>query len=173
MAGGPKLSRKQTEAIAALLASATHEKAAEQVGINDATLRRWMAQPAFQAAYDAARAQVLDGTITLLLRLNSLATVTLHRNLSCGKPGVEVRAALGILEMSLRALDYGRLAADLQQLRNEVEGLRNGRGDDAARGRPAAAAPFCNGAAPDGGTYDPGSDPPGPGGDFRAGGPAG
>src|SRR5262249_32781889 len=143
MPGGPKLTRKQEQAVSALLSEATHERAAERVGISDATLRRWLLLPAFRAAYDRAREQILEGTITLLLRLNNSAAETLSRNLHCGKPGVEVRAAAAILDISLKALDYGRLAAELASLRRDVEEIKNGHLDHARTG-----GTFANGTVP-------------------------
>jgi hypothetical protein len=62
MAGhGEKLSGKQEQAIQALLACPTIKKAAEQVGVNESTLRGWLKRPVFAAAYREVRRQLLEG----------------------------------------------------------------------------------------------------------------
>ena len=47
---GEKLTRKQEQAIACLLAEATLTAAASHCGIGEATLRRWLRDPQFEAA---------------------------------------------------------------------------------------------------------------------------
>ena len=51
---GEKLTRKQDAAIGALLSQPTISAAAQSVGLGEATLRRWLKDPGFLAAYRSA-----------------------------------------------------------------------------------------------------------------------
>jgi hypothetical protein len=113
---GERLSRKQEQAIAALLEQPTIEQAAATVGVNEKTLRLWRKRPDFQAAFLAARRQIVDTTTTRLQQLGIAAVLALHRNLNCGKPSVEVRCVEIILQYSLKAVELGDLLLRVEQL---------------------------------------------------------
>lgn len=124
---GEKLSRKREAAITALLTCATIGKAAEVAGVSERTLRSWLQQPEFRAAYRTARRQVVEAAVAHLQRASGAAVRTLRRNLSCGKSAVEVRAALGILEQSMKGVELidleERMAAlEAAEREKEVEG---------------------------------------------------
>jgi hypothetical protein len=150
---GSKLSRKQEQAIAALLLEPTVEAAAVKVGVGYRTLKGWLRQPAFQAAYRNARRAVVDEAVTIAQKLTTRAAVTLGRNMDCGRPGDENRAALGIWSIVHRSDELDVLAEQLAELRQQVEELQRERRDDATRG--GATAGDAGGAA-DGGTSGPG-----------------
>jgi hypothetical protein len=116
MSGGAKLSRSQERAIAALLSEPTIEAAAARAKISPRTLAYWLKQPAFAAAYRQARQQLVEHAVTLLQRTTSLAVATLCRNLSCGKPGVEVNAANSILQHSTAAIEQFDILSRLEAL---------------------------------------------------------
>src|SRR5688500_1905615 len=105
MAGGPKLEAKQEQAIAALLEERTQADAAAKVGISERGLRNWLADETFLAAYRQARRQVVEHALARLQHASGEAVETLRSNLSCGDPGPANRAALGILEHSIKALE--------------------------------------------------------------------
>jgi hypothetical protein len=89
MSGLEKITRKQEAAIGFLLTERTQEKAAEKAGVSPATLRRWLRQPAFIAAYRQARRVVVEGAFGQVQRATSNAVRTLVRNLRCGNPSVD------------------------------------------------------------------------------------
>jgi hypothetical protein len=169
---GEKLSRKREQAIAALLTAATVEAAAAAAGVGERTLRGWMQQPAFSRAYQDARRLVVETALTRLQQVSGDAVETLRRNLTCKKPAAEIRAALGILDLAVRAVEIG----DLAQRVEELEGLiserskGNDRGTTAAGAEDAANHPAPPNASPDtalhssrrGGFDDTGRDGPGP-----------
>lgn len=95
---GEKLTRRMEAAIAALLTQPTLATAAAACGVGEATLFRWLQRPEFRSAYQAARREALAGAIGVLPAAAGDAVATLLRNLTCGQPGVEVRAASVILE---------------------------------------------------------------------------
>jgi hypothetical protein len=119
---GERLSRKHEQAIVALLGQPTVEKAAQAVGVNEKTLRNWMKLPAFLAAYRDARREIVEGAITRLQQLCNGAVLTLNRNLTCGTPSVEVRAAEAILDRSCQALDLGDVLERIEALEQRLAG---------------------------------------------------
>jgi hypothetical protein len=117
---GEKLSRKQEQAIAALLTAATVEAAATAAGVGERTLRNWMRQPAFSRAYQDARRLVVETALTRLQQVTGDAVETLRRNLTCKKPAAEIRAALGILDLAVRAVEVGDLAQRVEELESLI-----------------------------------------------------
>jgi hypothetical protein len=118
VAGGEKFSHHQERAIAALLSTQTIPEAAAASGVSVRTLRRWLAEnDGFVTRYRAARRQVVEGAIGQLQHITSEAVKALERNLTCGKPTVEVRAALGILEYAVKAVEL----YDLEERLSEIE----------------------------------------------------
>jgi hypothetical protein len=143
-AKGEKLSRKKEQFIAELLARPTRGQAAEAVGISSATADRWLRDPEFAAEYRAARHRVLDQAVTTLHQLLTHAAVALGRNLTCGNPAGEIRAACAILENAIRGAELldveGRLAeveAQLKEVRANVP-----------QGAPGPGRPFPAPGAP-------------------------
>ena len=121
---GEKLPRKEEQAIAALLAHPTLPEAAAACSTSEATLRRWLQQPAFRAAYREARRQVLEVAVAGLQQAASEAAEALRRNLTCGQPGAEIRAAVAILDQAIKGgelLDLQERVATLEMQQQAVE----------------------------------------------------
>jgi hypothetical protein len=111
-----KLTRKQELAIVALMTQPTIEAAAAASGIANVTMWRWMRLPEFQQQYQIARRRIIENALGSLQQATSLAVETLVRNLSCGQPGTEVRAAQEILNQSVKALELFELESRLESL---------------------------------------------------------
>jgi hypothetical protein len=100
------LSHQQERAVQALLTERTLVAAAEAAGVGERTLRRWLSQDqGFLSAYRTARRRVVEVGIADLQRAASEAVETLRRNLSCGSPQAEIRAALAIVDLAIRGVD--------------------------------------------------------------------
>jgi hypothetical protein len=115
-------SRKRDQAIAALLGANTITEAARAAGIGEKTLRRWLAEADFQAAYRDARAQAVTGAVGRLQGLLSKAAGTLERAMDSGSPGVEVRAAVAAFDLAYRGaelLDLAERIAALEAVKDE------------------------------------------------------
>jgi transposase-like protein len=110
------LTKKQEAAIAALLSTSVMKDAAAQVGISDVTLWRWLQLPEFEAAYRAARRQVVERAVTELQAATGEAVETLKRNLHCENEAVEVRAASIILEQAVKGVELIELQERVQRL---------------------------------------------------------
>ena len=106
----------QEKAVLALLTNPTIRDAARAAGVGEATLYRWLQIPEFRDAYRAARRQVVSHATARLQNAATLAVAALERNLECGNPATEVRAAVAILEHSIRAIEIEDLAARVEAL---------------------------------------------------------
>jgi hypothetical protein len=119
---GEQFTRRQEAAIAALLTCRTVKSAAQKAGVAEKTLHAWMQLPAFDAAYKAARKRVLAHAISLLQGASSLAVKTLVKNLRCGRPGPEIRAAIAILDKAIAAGQIEELAEEVAALKAKLGG---------------------------------------------------
>jgi transposase-like protein len=118
---GEKLTRKQDDAIAALLSTATIKDAAAACNVGVATLYRWLQLPEFAAAYRTARREVVEHAITELQSATSEAVATLKRNLNCRNEAVEVRAASIVLEQAIKGVELMDLQERIEKLETRIE----------------------------------------------------
>src|SRR5476651_820549 len=101
MSARTKINRKGESLIAALLTEPTQATAAEKAGVSEATAQRWLRNERFQAAYRLARRAIVEAAVGKLQLVTGEAVEVLRRNLTCGKPAVEIRAAALILERAM------------------------------------------------------------------------
>src|SRR5665811_1595327 len=90
---GEKLSRRQEQAIAALLAHPTLSAAAASIGISEVSLWRWMRLPEFATRYREARQQVVDGAIAALQQATGEAVTTLRSIMADAEAPASTRVA--------------------------------------------------------------------------------
>jgi hypothetical protein len=124
---GEKLTRKQDQAIGALLTEQTITAAAEQAGVGEATLRRWLKLPEFIAAYREARRESMEKATAQLQASGWAAATTLVRLLGADSESVRLRAAMAILDQAnkgLEMLDHEERLAALEELAAERGGRR-------------------------------------------------
>ena len=126
MGHGNKLSRKKEQAIIALLEAPTVKEAAEVVGVNPATLYKWMALPEFEEAYRKARHRAMGEAIARLQQASSEAVDTLRDVMGDQEatPASRVTAARAVLELGMRGTEIEVIEVRLKQL-EEQAGLRN------------------------------------------------
>ena len=123
-----KFERKHEEAIAALLHTTTIAAAARNAGVGERTLRRWLAQPHFQAEYRRARRELIQGAIHILLHATGTATRTLVAIMDdTAQPATaRVSAARCVLQLVMQALSKDELEAELTALESLANGTGNG-----------------------------------------------
>lgn len=102
---GVKLTRKQEQAIAALIEHGTAKMAAEAVGVHRHTLTKWQRLTAFQHAYREVRRAIVEASLARTQNLAIQAVATLERNMSSGVPAVEVSAARAIIEHAVKGIE--------------------------------------------------------------------
>jgi hypothetical protein len=117
---GDKLSRKMEAAIAALLTQPTVEAAARVADVSERALRKWMRLPEFKAAYAAARGEVLERTVVLLVGAGRQSVETLQLNLAAEKPSDQIRAACALLEYASRGVELLDLAERLAEVERRL-----------------------------------------------------
>ena len=121
------LTRKQEEAIVALLSSRNTEEAARACNIPPRTLHRWLREPAFSTAYREARRQAYQQSIARLQQGSSAAATTLLKVMvdPSTPPATKVRAAESILTHSAKAIEIedveARVTALEQAAKNGVQ----------------------------------------------------
>jgi transposase-like protein len=105
------LSARQRQAIEALLATGDVTIAAQAVGVNRATLYRWMKQPAFVQAVHAAEADAVEDLARMLVRLGRTAVATLAKAMSdpATPASTKVRAADATLSRLLQLRELATL----------------------------------------------------------------
>jgi len=113
------LSRRQESAVRALIEHETVREAAAAARVGESSIYRWLAtDTAFREALASAQERVLDMTYRLLATRSLKAFEALQRNLSCGSPSVETRAALGWLSLEHRRRATQKLETDVENLKN-------------------------------------------------------
>jgi transposase-like protein len=121
---GEKLSHKQERAIAALLVAPSVTAAAQQIGVNENTLLRWLKDAAFQTTYRDARRAVVQHAIVQVQRATGEAVETLRTVMqdADAPASARVSAAKVILETAVKAVELEDLEARIAAL--EVQGPR-------------------------------------------------
>ncbi len=120
---GAKLPRKAEQAIAALLSCPTIEQAATTIGVDEATLRRWMKDPEFRTEYREARRQITEYATAQLQRLGSAAAKTLGEIIKDGDApaAARVTACRAALDLALRGVEVEELTRRIENLERAAE----------------------------------------------------
>ena len=115
---GEKFSRKQEQAISALLNEPTIEAAAKSIGIGETTLWRWMQVPSFQQKYRQAKRRVVEHAITQLQNACGEAVACLREVMADQEAPASSRvsAARAVLEQSVRAVELEDLYRRIESL---------------------------------------------------------
>ncbi|HRF47555.1 MAG TPA: hypothetical protein PLC98_08010 [Anaerolineales bacterium] len=117
-----KLTRRQRNAIGALLTSRTVQEAAKAAGAGEKTIRRWLDDRNFVAAIEAARAEALK---VVLQRLSSLAVTAVETleavMLSSAAPhSAKVRAANATLTNLLKVREITAIEERITRLEERL-----------------------------------------------------
>ena len=117
---GEKITRKQDQAIAALLSQPTMVKAAEAIGVDEVTLWRWMKTDGFRQKYKDAKRQVVEHAITLLQNACSEAVQTLRDVMANDEASASSRvsASKAVLEISIKTVEIEKLEERIATLEN-------------------------------------------------------
>jgi hypothetical protein len=116
--------KKHEKALTALLTSNSIAEAAKKSKIGETTLYRYLQDDDFKSRYRTARRDVLESSIGQIQGAASDAVETLKRNLDCGTPSAEIRAAQIILDNSTRAFEITEILQRLEAL--EIVQLEKG-----------------------------------------------
>jgi hypothetical protein len=128
MPGGPKIGQRREQAIAALLSEKSVAEAAAKVGVNYRTLQGWLySDREFQAAFRAARQEILTQTVSRLLALTGEAVEALARNLGPDVPAPsQIKAALAVLRQAVAGAEQLDLVTELADLKAAIREAKHG-----------------------------------------------
>ena len=120
---GERLTRKQEQAIAALLAHPTLEAAASVVGVNAVTLTRWLQRRTFNDAYRQARRESVSHAIASVQAATSEAVDTLRAVMRDAEApaGSRVSAAKAVLDTAIRGIELEDISERLAELEEAVK----------------------------------------------------
>ena len=115
---GEKLSRKQEQAIVALLTCGSILEAATQCQVDESTVRRWLKEERFQCAYREARRQVVQQAMVQLQQATGQAVQTLQEVMQApdAPASARVSAAKTVLEVAVKAVEVEDLEARVSAL---------------------------------------------------------
>jgi len=113
-----KTQSKKDQIITALVTCASITEAAAQCGLADVTLRRWLKQEPFQAAYREARRAVVQHAIAQVQHATGEAVETLRSVMQDAEAPASARvsAAKAILETALKGIDIDDLEVRMAAL---------------------------------------------------------
>ena len=117
-----KLTRKQENAIAALLSEPTLPAAADKVGVNEVTLWRWLHRSDFLEAYRSARREVVSQATAQLQRVSMVAVSTLAKIMVDPEAPASARVAAAriTLDMAFRSVELEDLESRITALEESV-----------------------------------------------------
>ena len=123
------MTNKQTKALAALLTQPTQAAAAAAAGIGLTTLKRYLADPEFQAEYQTALSGMLEDAAAQAKRCLNPALSCLREIVEDGgeTATARIQAARSLLEYGLRLteiIDVLRQINELEKWREETDGKR-------------------------------------------------
>jgi hypothetical protein len=119
-----ELTPLQHAGITALLTFKTRRRAAKEIGVDERTIRLWFEKPRFMKAYRAALAIVASHGINQLMKATGRASKALVGNLKASKPADVNRAAIAIIEISLRQEETQELRDKIADLQAQVEAIQ-------------------------------------------------
>ena len=115
---GAKSAAVREQAILALLSEKSLGKAAAKSGVNEKTLRRWLANDeAFKTAYAEARQATFEAGMGRIQALTARAVDTLEDLLDAKKPpNVRLGAARTVAEMGIHQHDAETILRKLEEI---------------------------------------------------------
>jgi transposase-like protein len=120
---GTKFGRKKEEAVAALLSHRNLEEAARAIGVVPNTLLRWMKEPEFVAAYQAAKRAAFGQAIARLQQMSGAAVSVLAKIMldTTAPASTRVRAADSVLDHAAKAIEFEDIEVRVSQLEQAAE----------------------------------------------------
>jgi len=126
---GSKFTRKNDEAIAALLTQRSLEDAAKTAGIGTQTLLRWLKLPEFQAAYRDARRQAVQQAVARLQQATGAAAITVLKLMTDPNvpAAVKLRAAECVFAHAIKGIELEDIETRLTELERAAGTSKDGR----------------------------------------------
>ena len=122
-ASDANLTRKQEDAIIALLSNPRIEDAARVASVGARTLMRWLKEPVFEKAYMKARRTAFRHSLARLQQMSGAAVSTLGKIMvdQASPPSTRVRAAECIINQGAKAIEIEDIEARVSELERAAE----------------------------------------------------
>jgi hypothetical protein len=120
---GANLTRKQEDAIIALLSNPRIEDAARVASVGARTLMRWLKEPVFEKAYMKARRTAFRHSLARLQQMSGAAVSTLGKIMvdQASPASTRVRAAECILNQGAKAIEIEDIDVRVSELERAAE----------------------------------------------------
>ena len=128
----PGLTDRQAEAVLLVLQAATLKAGMEAAGLHRTTWYRWMKEPAFRKAFDAARKEAREEAHGDLRHGVRYAVTSLLGLLASKNENVRLQACRTVLELSQRSVEVDELGERLERIEQALTGLVDGGAAEAA-----------------------------------------
>ena len=122
-ASDANLTRKQEDAIIALLSNPRIEDAARVASVGARTLMRWLKEPVFEKAYMKARRTAFRHSLARLQQMSGAAVSTLGKIMvdQASPASTRVRAAECILNQGAKAIEIEDIDVRVSELERAAE----------------------------------------------------
>ena len=117
-----KLSPKKEKVLLALLSCGSIGESAKQSGMSERSIYRLLRDPQFQGHYQAAKQDIMKGTLARLQHASQAATKTLCQVMEDIEAPAHSRvaAARTVLEMALRATEMETIGDRIERLESRL-----------------------------------------------------
>lgn len=103
-------------AIDVLIKSGSRKEAAAQVGVSVGTIDRWHRDKTFKFMLAKTQSEATQAIAAQVWNALTAASDTLQRNMTCGSPASEIRAASAMFDVALRLREALELDGRLTRL---------------------------------------------------------
>jgi hypothetical protein len=117
---GSQITRRQETAIAALLVQSTVESAAKKAKVAYRTLKRWLSDATFTAAYRLERRRLVEHSVARMQQATVYAVTELLVLLQNGSETTKLAAAKILLEHSRDAVEVTEVMTRLEALESRL-----------------------------------------------------
>ncbi len=119
------LTRRQRAVLPHLLSTPSLEEGCRKARVSRTTVYEWLKEPGFQAELKRLRKVLLDETLERLrLALTEAVNKLLELLRTERQPGIQLRAALGLLDHGLKAVELQDLESRLEAVEQHVQEQR-------------------------------------------------
>jgi predicted transcriptional regulator len=117
------LRANQTRALNALLKTTSIVEAAQECGLSQATVKRYLADERFARVYREQRMLILQETIAALTKLGSQAVKKLEGSMHSGDENTSLRAACRVLDYIAKLVELERRIREHDELEERLHEL--------------------------------------------------
>jgi hypothetical protein len=118
--GATMLTPGQTKLVSALIISPTIKAACRRAKVSERAYRKWKSRPEFLEALATAQRGAWSDSVGLLKGLAPLAVRRLRRLLLSSRPDVQLRAALGLIDRGVKAIEADDIMRRLAALEEQI-----------------------------------------------------